>query len=222
MSKQRIKLHLDHLESNISPLSNTPVWPCMQCRNLLQCFFLQASPALENTHTGECAHLETGSNPHWDHSSQDVTLQATSTLTALPPNSVGGELGPTDLVGGALLCRQLLEAVFSQRWRKRVTSSWSSIVFICLREKRGEFHLTKRRIGGKKKKKGTTLFIVYDGKKKVNLNHLETSLDDIIFRNELTWDLLRPPLRPCCSCRYVFRWSLARTSQRWTRLRGVT
>lgn len=74
MSKQRIKLHLDHLESNISPLSNTPVWPCMQCRNLLQCFFLQASPALENTHTGECAHLETGSNPHWDHSSQDRHL----------------------------------------------------------------------------------------------------------------------------------------------------
>lgn len=128
-----------------------PGWPCMQCRSLLRCFFLQASPALENTHTGECTplskYLENSSNPHWDDSKQDVTLQATSTFIALPPNSVGGELDPTDLVGGALVCRQLLEAAFSQRWRKRVTSSWSSIVFMCLREKRGESHLAERRIG---------------------------------------------------------------------------
>lgn len=146
MSKQFIKVYLDQVVSKNNPLSNIPVWPCMQCRNLLQCFFLQASPALENTHTHLSKYLENSSNPHWDHPNQDVTLQATSTLIALPPNSVGGELDPTDLVGGGLVCRPLLEAAFSQRWRKRVTSNWSSIVLMCLRAKRAEFHLAERRI----------------------------------------------------------------------------
>lgn len=53
-------------------------------------------------------------------------------------------------------------------------------------------------------------------------NNLDTSLDDIIFLNELTWDFLLPALRPCCSCRYVLRCSLARTNQRCTRSRAVS
>lgn len=52
----------------------------------------------------------------------------------LPPNSVGGELAPEDLEEGVLVCGALEEAAISQRWRKRVTSSWSSIVFMCLNQ----------------------------------------------------------------------------------------
>lgn len=62
---------------------------------------------------------------------RSLTLQATSTFIGLPPKSVGNELGEEGLVCGALE-----DAAFSQRWRKRVTSSWSSIVFMCLKEKK--------------------------------------------------------------------------------------
>lgn len=59
------------------------------------------------------------------------TLQAISTFKGLPPNSVGGEPGPGDLRAAA--CGDLaVAAAASQRWRKRVTSSWSSIVLMCL------------------------------------------------------------------------------------------
>lgn len=60
------------------------------------------------------------------------TLQATSIFMGLPPNNVGGELAPEDLEEGVLVCGALEEAAISQRWRKRVTSSCSSIVFMCL------------------------------------------------------------------------------------------
>lgn len=73
-------------------------------------------------------------------------MQATSTLTALPPKSVGGGLEPPALVGGAAGCRALLDAALSQRWRKRVTSSCSSIVFMCLGRKRGALFVAGRRI----------------------------------------------------------------------------
>lgn len=60
---------------------------------------------------------------------QSLTLQATSTFIGLPPNSVGGELDPGGLEEAVLA---LADAAVSHRWRKRVTSSWSSIVFMCL------------------------------------------------------------------------------------------
>lgn len=53
----------------------------------------------------------------------------------LPPNSVGGEL---DLEEAALVWEDLADAAVSQRCRKRVTSSWSSIVFMCLMEGKHE------------------------------------------------------------------------------------
>lgn len=59
------------------------------------------------------------------------TLQAISTFMGLPPNSVGGEQGPGDLRAAA--CEDLaVVAAASQRWRNRVTSSWSSTVLMCL------------------------------------------------------------------------------------------
>lgn len=50
-----------------------------------------------------------------------------------------------------------------------------------------------------------------------HVTNLDTSLDDIIFLKELTCDFFLPLLRPCCSCRYVLRCSLARTNQRCSR-----
>lgn len=66
---------------------------------------------------------------------ENLTLQATSTFMGLPPNSVGGE---PDLEEAVLLCEDLADAAVSQRCRKRVTSSWSSIVFMCLTERKRE------------------------------------------------------------------------------------
>ena len=75
----------------------------------------------------------------------NLTLQATSTFMGLPPNSVGGELDPEDLREGVLVWGALEEAAVSQRWRKRVTSSWSSIVFMCLMKiKRGQIDRGQR------------------------------------------------------------------------------
>lgn len=62
-----------------------------------------------------------------------VTLQATSIFTGLPPKSVGRELDCEDLEQGELVCGALEDVPLSQRCRKRVTSSWSSIVFMCLK-----------------------------------------------------------------------------------------
>lgn len=64
------------------------------------------------------------------------TLQAISIFIGLPPNSVGGEPPLEDLRAAA--CGDLVEAAAaSQRWRKRVTSSWSSIVLMCLMGEKG-------------------------------------------------------------------------------------
>lgn len=46
------------------------------------------------------------------------------------------------------------------------------------------------------------------------LDDLDTSLEDIVFLKEMTDDLFLPAPRPCCSCRYAFRCSLAFTNQR--------
>lgn len=74
---------------------------------------------------------------------QNLTLQDTSAFMGLPPNSVGSEVDPGDLEVGALACEDLADAALSQRWRKRVTSSWSSIVFMCLRSIRQERFIKK-------------------------------------------------------------------------------
>lgn len=54
--------------------------------------------------------------------SRGFTLQATSTFMALPPKRVGGELDPA-VVALEVVCGGWPDAAFSQRWRKRVTSS---------------------------------------------------------------------------------------------------
>lgn len=92
---------------------------------------------LHGQQSSECSH-----SPIWQEHvnptavrNKNLTLQATSTFMGLPPNSVGGEL---DLGGAALACEDLADAAVSQRCRKRVTSSWSSIVFMCLMERKHE------------------------------------------------------------------------------------
>lgn len=94
---------------------------------------------------------------YWEKHTQHLTLQATSTFMGLPPNSVGGELGPEDLEAGTLASSVLEEDEVSQRWRNRVTSSWSSIVFMCLMKTTQE----KPRNWIKSKQNNLTSFIQY-------------------------------------------------------------
>lgn len=75
-----------------------------------------------------------------------LTLQATSTFTGLPPNRVGGELALGDLGGNVAVRGDFGETALSQRCRKRVTSSCSSMVFICLHELRDKQHTVKQAI----------------------------------------------------------------------------
>lgn len=58
----------------------------------------------------------------------ELTLQATSTFMELVPKRVGGALFPA----GMGLIADLEGEELSQRCRNRVTSSCSSMVFICL------------------------------------------------------------------------------------------
>lgn len=57
-------------------------------------------------------------------------------------------------------------------------------------------------------------------KTKTTVEDLDTSLEDIVFLKELTDDLFLPAPRPCCSCRYVFRCSLAFTNHRCAKVCG--
>ena len=60
------------------------------------------------------------------------TLQATSIFMVLPPNRVDGAPGG---LAEAPAWRAAVWDAFSQRCRNLVTSSWSSMVFMCLKQK---------------------------------------------------------------------------------------